>query len=373
MNRETKATHLLPMMDLAEAQQRQFHLVEVIARHFQGEEMFQRGDVGLHPAEKRPRFTARVEKVLAEVFGAEDAVLVRGAGSGAIRSLLGALLTPGASLFLHRAPVYTTTEETLRLFQLRPVYIDYNDRKEVRQAIKEHPECRLFYIQHARQQPADVYDPGGLIREVRRVRPEMILVTDDNYCVFKVPRIGVELGADYTAFSGFKLLGPEGVGVVVGREANVSEIRRRNYSGGGQVQGWEAMDLLRSLVWAPISLAVQNKQTDQLCRRLETGEVPGVARVWMSNSQSKNVIVEWKAPVASQVIAASEKYGAAVYPVGAESRYEILPMIYRVSGSFLQARPELAERGIRINPMKAGADTVIRILRQAVAEVSAIF
>jgi hypothetical protein len=36
-------------------------------------------------------------------------------------------------------------------------------------------------------------------------------VTDDNYAVMKVPRIGCQCGADLSCFSLFKLLGPGGV------------------------------------------------------------------------------------------------------------------------------------------------------------------
>jgi len=40
-------------------------------------------------------------------------------------------------------------------------------------------------------------------------------------------------------------------------------------------------------------------------------------------------------------------------------------MFYRVSGTFRAADKTLEARMIRINPMRSGADTIIRILRQA--------
>jgi selenocysteine lyase/cysteine desulfurase len=46
----------------------------------------------------------------------------------------------------------------------------------------------------------------------------MPIVVDDNYTLFKTPRIGVQLGADISTFSGFKVLGPEGIGVVAGKK-----------------------------------------------------------------------------------------------------------------------------------------------------------
>ena len=52
--------------------------------------------------------------------------------------------------------------------------------------------------------------------------------------------------------------------------------------------------------------------------------------------------------------------------VGAESKYEFVPMVYRVSGTFRAADPTLEERMIRINPMRSGANTIIRIVREAI-------
>ena len=47
--------------------------------------------------------------MLAEFFDAEDAMLVRGAGTGAIRSACMTVLEPGSSVVIHDAPVYTTS------------------------------------------------------------------------------------------------------------------------------------------------------------------------------------------------------------------------------------------------------------------------
>ncbi|MFR6345590.1 MAG: hypothetical protein ACLUN9_02225 [Enterocloster aldenensis] len=55
--------------------------------------------------------------------------------------------------------------------------------------------------------------------------------------------------------------------------------------------------------------------------------------------------------------------------VGAESKYEMIPMFYRVSGTFRKADPTLEHRMIRINPMRAGADTILRIIKESVERV----
>ncbi|WP_042403894.1 aminotransferase class V-fold PLP-dependent enzyme [Geomicrobium sp. JCM 19037] len=359
---------ILRTLSIEEAKDMQFRLVETMSRHFNGETIFQGGDRGVHPKFKRPKTTVQVESMLADFFQSQSAALVRGSGTGAIRTILAALLNPGDTIFVHDAPMYTTTKETFRMLGFHAVVVDFHDTEKLKTVLRNQ-EAQLFYIQHARQQPEDTYDLERVIQTVREVSPNLPIVTDDNYCSLKVPAIGVELGADYSTFSGFKVLGPEGIGVIVGKREGIDVVHERNYSGGGQVQGPEALDLMRMMTFAPVSLAVQNEQVEALHKQLNDGVIPEVRAAYMTNAQSKNVIIELKAPVAKRVIERSGVHGAAVYPVGAESRYEILPMIYRVSGSFIASHPELADYGLRINPMKSHAQHILDILRRALDDV----
>ena len=98
-------TFPLQSLTLTQAQQKQFALVDTICRHFPGADFLAGGDLGLAPGLNQPRVTQRVEKVLAEAFHAEAAALVQGAGTGAIRAGLAALLNPGQRLLVHDAPV----------------------------------------------------------------------------------------------------------------------------------------------------------------------------------------------------------------------------------------------------------------------------
>ncbi len=360
------AKSVLPSLSIQEAQEKQFKLVDRMSRYFKGRQFLSMGDLGVSPAYKRPEQTYLVERVLADFFEAEDCALVRGAGTGAIRNILSMLLSPGDEMFIHTAPVYTTTKETLRILGIKTVQADYNHLEEVRMAIRSNQNPKVFYIQHARQQPTDHYQLAEVIKAVKEERPDLPIVVDDNYCALKTKGIGVELGADYSTFSGFKLLGPEGIAVIAGKKEAIERVHHYNYSGGGQVQGYEAMELLRMMTFAPVSLAIQNEQVEELCRRLNEGTVNGIRAAYMTNAQSKNVIVELEDPIAQRVISISDEHGAATHPVGAESKYEIIPMIYRVSGSFLEAQPELKEYGLRINPMKSGAGTIIGILEKVI-------
>jgi cystathionine beta-lyase family protein involved in aluminum resistance len=359
------AESVLPSLSIEEAKKLQFKLVHMMSRHFEGKQFLSMGDLGVSPKWKRPEQTYRVERAIADFFNTEECALVRGAGTGAIRIVLSTLLSAGEKMLIHSAPVYTTTKETIRILGIQTESVDFNELDSVKEAVKN-TEAKVFYIQHARQQPTDTYHLKEVIEAVKAVRPDLPIVVDDNYCAFKTRGIGVEYGSDYSTFSGFKVLGPEGVAIIVGKKSGLDVIHERNYSGGGQVQGYEAMELLRMMTFAPVSLAIQNEQVEELCKRLNEGEVPGIKAAYMTNAQSKNVIVELEMPVAQKVIELSDSNGAATHPVGAESKYEIIPMIYRVSGSFIEAQPQLKEYGLRINPMKAGAETIIAILKKVI-------
>ncbi|NLU75069.1 aminotransferase class V-fold PLP-dependent enzyme [Streptomyces sp. HNM0575] len=360
-------TYPLPTVPLEEAVRTQFRLMESTARHFEGTQLFE-PDAGVVPGLGRPRTTARVEAVLADFFGTEDAALVQGAGTGAIRGALGAVLRPGDPLLIHRAPVYRTTAVTLRGLGVRTREADFNDRAELRSALSG-GEFRFAYVQHSRQRLGDSYDPGEVVALCREAGVRTVV--DDNYTAFRVPLSGAGMGADASCFSLFKLHGPEGVGAVVGSRELVGRVREDNYSGGGQVQGHQALDALRALTHVPVMWSVQSRTGTEIAERLEAGEVPGVAEVRIANVQDRCLVVRLERPLARGLPEHAARYGAAPHPVGADSRYEIAPLFYRMSSSALDDRPELADWTVRINPMRAGAGLVLDILRRALEDLYA--
>ena len=325
--------------------------------------ILQAGDYGLWPDLGRPNFTARVETVLAEFFEVEQACLVRGSGTGALRSIMMASLKPGDKLLIHKAPIYPTTRVTMTAMGLQLVQINLNDLDALK-AFKP-GDADFALIQYARQRFEDHYNLGEVITELKTRHPGLTLIVDDNYVVMRVAKIGVQLGADVSTFSFFKLLGPEGLGCVLAGKELVSRIHKDNYSGGTQVQGVEAMQALRSLTLVPVALALQGEVVEEVALRLNSGEVPGVVRANIANAQSRVVLVELDAPCARQVLKESLQYGAAGIPVGAESRYEIAPLFYRISNTFREENPFLANRMIRINPMRAGANLILSILEKS--------
>ncbi|NBE56990.1 aminotransferase class V-fold PLP-dependent enzyme [Streptomyces sp. YC537] len=354
----------MPTVPLEDAVQRQFRLLECTAAHFEGRQLFE-ADLGVVPEWGRPRTTARVEAVLADFLGAPDAALVQGAGTGAIRAALAHVTGP---LLIHAARPYRTTEATLRGLGTETVQVDLNDPEALQQALST-GRFGWAYVQHTRQRLTDSYDPGAVLAACRAAGVRTVV--DDNYAVLRVPACGVELGADASCFSLFKLHGPEGVGVVAGARDLVERVRRDNYSGGGQVQGHQALDALRALTHVPVMWAVQSRVGAEVAERLAAGEVEGVAEVRLANAQDRCVLVRLTAPVARELPAVAARFGAAPYPVGANSRYEVAPLVYRMSASSLDTAPELADWTVRVNPMRAGADLVVDILRRALAELRA--
>lgn len=365
-------TYPLHSISLEQAKQLQFKAIDAVTRHFHGDEVLSLGDLGVVKGLNKPRCTQKVEQVFADVFDAEAALLVRGAGTGAIRWALTACLKPGEGLLVHTSPIYPTTQVTVDSMGLNPIRADFNDLDQLRRVCAEHAgEIRGALVQLTRQKPEDSYDYKAVIAAIREALPGVPVVTDDNYAALKVDAIGCQAGASLSTFSCFKILGPEGVGIILGEKARIDAIYRMQYSGGSQVQGHEAMEAMRGLIYAPVALAIQSQVNEELVQRLNGGEIPGIKQAFLANAQSKVLLVEFQQEIADQVLAVAPQFGAAPHPVGSESKYEFAPMIYRVSGTFRAQDPTIERRMIRINPMRSGPDTILRILRQCMEQIRA--
>lgn len=358
----------LQSLTIEEAMKLQFKVVDCITKEFQGHEFLNRGDLGIVMGLNKPVTTSKVERVIARIFDAEACVLVRGAGSAAIRFGLHSMMKAGDKILVHKAPVYNTTATSFDMLGLIPVEADFHNPGEIREVIEKNPDIKGALIQYTRQKIDDHYDMHEVVKAIKNVR-EMPILTDDNYAVMKVEHIGIQCGADLSCFSSFKLLGPEGIGIIVGKKKYIEQLISESYSGGMQTQGHEALDVLHGLVYAPVSLAIQAQVNEECVQRLEAGEIPEVKSAFLANAQSKVLLVEFKDEIAARVLEEAEKLGAAPNPVGAESKYEMIPMFYRVSGTFRKADPTLERRMIRINPMRAGADTILNIIKKSVGSV----
>ncbi|MFR3911852.1 MAG: aminotransferase class V-fold PLP-dependent enzyme [Clostridium paraputrificum] len=361
-------TFPLNSISLQEAMELQFKIIDTVTKYFDGREVLALGDLGVVKGLNKPTYTQKVEKVFADVFDAEASILVRGAGTGAIRWGLISFMKSGEKILVHEAPIYPTSKVTIETMGLKVVKANFNNINDIKRVINENPDIKGALVQNTRQQIEDCYELQEVIHTIKNENPNIRIITDDNYAALKIKKIGNQCGADLGSFSCFKILGPEGVGVLIGKKELIDKVYSLNYSGGSQVQGFEAMEALRGLVYAPVSLAIQSQVNEELVERLKAGEIPEIKDAFLVNAQSKVLIVELKENIAEKVLEITPKYGAASHPVGSESKYEFAPMMYRVSGTFRAADPTLEKRMIRINPMRSGADTIIRILNSAIKE-----
>ena len=358
-------TYPLQSINIEEAMQKQFKLLDCITRYFSGEQLLTRGDLGVHQPGNEPITTAKAEKVLAAFFNAEASILVRGAGSGAIRYGLASMLKANDKILIHKAEIYSTTDVSFQMLGLVSIVADFNDLSEIKRVINLNPDIKAVLIQHTRQAIDDSYDLKDVIKTIKEVKDLPILV-DDNYAVMKVSNIGTELGADLSCFSTFKLQGPEGIGLVLGKQKYIDIIRKMHYSGGCQVQGFEALEVLRGMIYAPVMLAITSIEANKVCDYLKKANIKEIEEAYIANAQSKVLLVKFRDPIAKTVLKHACNLGALPNPVGAESKYELTPLFYKVSGTFLKHDPTLIDYMIRINCNRAGSDTVIRILKEAI-------
>lgn len=178
-------TYPLSSIRINEAMQLQFRLVDEITKIFSGTAILTRGDLGLSDGYNQPITTHKVERVLANFFHAQEAMLVRGAGTMALRLALSAVMKPNQCLLIHDAPIYPTTKTSIEMMNLTCIRINFNDMDAVKHCINNR-ELHAILIQVTRQKPDDSYDLRELISTIRSINPEIPIVTDDNYAVLKL-------------------------------------------------------------------------------------------------------------------------------------------------------------------------------------------
>lgn len=366
---ETFKTYPLKSINIDEAKKIQFKIVEAISNNLTGLDILSRGDLGVKQPNNIPDITRKVEKTLSDIFETEDAILVSGSGTGALRWSIGFTRSANDKILVHDAPIYPTTLSTLNQFKITPIFVDFNDINKVKEIIKSNPDIDQALVQYTRQKIDDSYSYEEVIKTIKEANSNIKIVTDDNYAVFKTGNIGIDFGADLSTFSTFKLLGPEGVGAIIGKKDIIDSIRKQNYSGGSQIQGWQALEVLRGITYAPVMLAIQAETIDNFYKNIKNEKISEIKDVYIVNAQSKVIIVEFHKNIAKKFLKLASKHGMLPHPVGAESKYEITPLFYRVSGTFRKYDKTLSDRMIRINPNRAGDKLIINVIKKILKEM----
>lgn len=361
-------TYPLKSLTLEEAMDLQFSLVDAVTREFPGNQILTCGDLGVVSGFNQPVTTRKVENVLKNFFDSEDVLLVRGSGTNAIRLALYSVFDRKENILVHDAPIYPTTKISLDMLGLQTIVANFNNFDDVKEKLKN-KKVNGILIQVTRQKITDEYNLEELVAFIRSIEPNIPIITDDNYSALKTKSLGSQIGATLSCFSTFKLLGPEGIGCIVGEKQYIEKLRSQNYSGGGQVQGHEALDVIKGMVYAPVSLAISARVCEETCQKLNNGKVNMVDKAYIVNAQSKVIIVELTQPIAKKVIQYACEMGALPNPVGAESKYEFSPLFYRVSATFRASIENADDYLIRINPNRSGSNTILRILEEAINKV----
>lgn len=162
----------------------------------------------------------KLERIYARVFGAEKA-LVRTTfvnGTHAIACAMFACLSPGQTMVSITGGVYDTLETVAGLrgnvpgsfadygmgFRQVPLKHGAPDLPAIRQALAA-PDVAAVFIQRSRgygiRKTLSPEEIGALCREIRALRPEIVILVDNSYGEFVCEAEPVALGADLMAAS----------------------------------------------------------------------------------------------------------------------------------------------------------------------------
>jgi hypothetical protein len=250
--------------------------------------------------------------------------------------------------------------------------VDFNDPDALRAELRTTRPAAV-YVQHVPQALGDTHDIEATIALVREeLGDEARVLVDDNYAVMRSTRVGIQLGADASALSFFKLLAPDQIGCVAGGGEIAAAIRRDLSSAGCQIQGPQAMAALRMLVYAPVALALQNATvldaTARINGEIEAGTLPQLRRAFAAQPGIRCIVLVFEEPIAEAFLRSAWRNGSPSQSVGEEAQFEVLPLFTYLTSTFLKSTPGLEQHAIRINPMRSGPDTILRVLHAALED-----
>lgn len=189
-----------------------------------------------------------IEKVYADIFKSEDA-LVRGqfiSGTHALTVSLFGLLRPNDIMLSISGEPYDTLHEvigikenpsSLKSFNVKYEEIDLiNDDFDYDKVIDRvsKNDIKMIYIQRSKgystRKSIDIEKVENIIKEIRKVNKDAIIMIDNCYCEFVTTKEPIEVGADVCAGSLIKNLGggiaPNGA-YVVGKSDLINLISER--------------------------------------------------------------------------------------------------------------------------------------------------
>lgn len=215
-----------------------FHKYHISESHFMESTGYGYNDIGRDA----------IESVFQEIFKAEDA-LVRGqfiSGTHAITTTLFGLLRPFDTVVsitgkpydtLEKVIGITENESSLASYQIKYKQIDLNkdefDIKKIKKVLGE-KKIKMIMIQrskgYSQRKSISIEKIKSVIREIRSIQKEVIIMVDNCYCELVQEKEPVEVGADIVVGSLIKNLGggiaPNGA-YVVGKKDLITKVAER--------------------------------------------------------------------------------------------------------------------------------------------------
>jgi hypothetical protein len=133
------------------------------------------------------------------------------------------------------------------------------------------------------------------------------------------------------------------------------------------------MDALRSVVYAPVALALQNEvvieAAAEINRLVEVGELTGLRCAVPSQLAMRAIALVFDEPIAEEFLRSAWRNGSPSRSVGEEARYDVVPLFTYLAGTILKSAPGIEGYVVRINPLRGGTDTIVRVLKAALGDV----
>jgi cysteine desulfurase/selenocysteine lyase len=108
-------------------------------------------------------------------------------------------------------------------------------------------KTKILAITHMSNVLGTVNPIKEIIKKAREINPKIIVVVDGAQAVAHIPVDVKDLGCDFYAFSGHKIYGPTGVGVLWGKEELLDKMTPTNFGGGMIAEVTQT-----GAAWAPV-------------------------------------------------------------------------------------------------------------------------
>ena len=127
-------------------------------------------------------------------------------------------------------PWQNLAEEKELILKFIPVNVGFLDLSKLEKLVGD--RTRLLAITQVSNVLGTVNPIEEIIKRVHKINSKVVVVVDGAQAVAHGPVDMKEMGADFYAFSGHKMYGPTGIGVLWGKKERLEEMKPVNFGGG---------------------------------------------------------------------------------------------------------------------------------------------